>query len=94
MNLSQINNLKIDNKPQPPTTSTINYPTVSLDERNDQSSSTGTLTALNGAKLTVDHVLRAQKFCKWASSALDYEDISTAAQNLEKALNILHRGIE
>ncbi|KAF2351163.1 hypothetical protein FHG87_018081 [Trinorchestia longiramus] len=31
----------------------------------------------------------ARKYCKWAESALDYEDITTAVENLTKALDLL-----
>jgi vacuolar protein sorting-associated protein VTA1 len=37
-------------------------------------------------------VLQAQKFCKFAASALQYEDIPTAIDNLEKCLRILKTG--
>ena len=34
----------------------------------------------------------AMKFCKFANSALQYEDANTAIQNLSKALNLLTTG--
>ncbi|XP_061785878.1 vacuolar protein sorting-associated protein VTA1 homolog [Nerophis lumbriciformis] len=34
----------------------------------------------------------AQKYCKYAGSALQYEDVSTAIQNLQKALKLLTTG--
>lgn len=33
----------------------------------------------------------AQKHCRWAASALDYEDVTTAMESLSKALDILQR---
>jgi len=37
---------------------------------------------------------RAMKFCKFATSALQYEDTKTAVENLTKALNLLTTGHE
>lgn len=34
--------------------------------------------------------LKVQKLCKFASSALDYDDVDTAIKNLTEALQILH----
>ncbi|GAB0095053.1 VTA1 [Sergentomyia squamirostris] len=42
--------------------------------------------------LTPDQVTKAQKYCKWAGSALNYDDISTAIENLQKALRLLKTG--
>jgi len=39
--------------------------------------------------LTAEQMAQAQKFCKYAASALTYEDVSTAIDNLEKALRLL-----
>lgn len=35
---------------------------------------------------------KAQKYCKWAGSALQYEDVTTAVDNLQKALRLLTTG--
>lgn len=35
---------------------------------------------------------KAQKYCKWAGSALQYEDAPTAIENLQKALRLLTTG--
>ncbi|XP_074596774.1 vesicle trafficking 1 [Brevipalpus obovatus] len=56
------------------------------------SSSTGGTVALNGAFLDAEALMKAQKYCKYAGSALQYEDISTAVQNLELALSLLKTG--
>jgi len=36
-------------------------------------------------------VMRAQKLCKFASSALDYDDVDTAIKNLTEALELLQK---
>ncbi|ETE70693.1 Vacuolar protein sorting-associated protein VTA1-like protein [Ophiophagus hannah] len=45
-------------------------------------------------RLTPEDFARAQKYCKFAGSALQYEDVSTAVQNLQKALKLLTTGRE
>jgi len=57
------------------------------------------LTNLNiqstgGAKLSLEQITKAQKFCKYAISSLDYEDIETAILNLNKALHLCRTGQE
>ncbi|XP_041831528.1 vacuolar protein sorting-associated protein VTA1 homolog isoform X2 [Melanotaenia boesemani] len=47
-----------------------------------------------GVQLTAEDFTKAQKFCKYAGSALQYEDVSTAVQNLQKALRLLTTGKE
>ncbi|XP_014481700.1 PREDICTED: vacuolar protein sorting-associated protein VTA1 homolog [Dinoponera quadriceps] len=47
-----------------------------------------------GANLSVEQIGKAQKFIKWASSALDYDDIPTSIMNLQKALHLLSTGEE
>lgn len=44
------------------------------------------------AQLTPDQLTKAQKYCKWAGSALNYEDTKTAIENLQKALRLLQTG--
>lgn len=41
------------------------------------------------ASISIDDTDQANKFCKYAMSALQYSDISTAVSNLEKALKLL-----
>ncbi|GAB1865361.1 Vacuolar protein sorting-associated protein VTA1-like protein [Camponotus japonicus] len=48
----------------------------------------------SGVNLSVEQVSKAQKFIKWASSALDYDDISTSVMNLRKAIHLLTTGQE
>jgi len=45
-------------------------------------------------KLSVDQVTKAQKYCKYAISSLDYEDMPTAVLNLQKALHLCKTGRE
>ncbi|XP_067901645.1 vacuolar protein sorting-associated protein VTA1 homolog isoform X2 [Heterodontus francisci] len=45
-------------------------------------------------RLTPEDYARAQKYCKYAGSALQYEDVGTAVQNLQKALKLLTTGRE
>lgn len=47
-----------------------------------------------GVQLSPEDFTRAQKYCKYAGSALQYEDVSTAIQNLQKALKLLTTGKE
>lgn len=42
--------------------------------------------------LTADQMIKAQKYCKWAGSALNYDDIKSAVENLQKALRLLQTG--
>uniref|UniRef100_A0AAV2K917 Vta1 C-terminal domain-containing protein n=1 Tax=Knipowitschia caucasica TaxID=637954 RepID=A0AAV2K917_KNICA len=48
----------------------------------------------SGVQLSADDFTLAQKYCKYAGSALQYEDVSTAVQNLQKALKLLTTGKE
>ncbi|XP_064487991.1 vacuolar protein sorting-associated protein VTA1 homolog [Ornithodoros turicata] len=50
--------------------------------------------ASNGVALQPEDFHRAQKYCKYAGSALQYEDIGTAIDNLQKALRLLTTGSE
>lgn len=44
--------------------------------------------------LKAEDYSKAMKFCKFATSALQYEDAKTAIENLTKALNLLTTGHE
>ncbi|XP_050672722.1 vacuolar protein sorting-associated protein VTA1 homolog [Leptidea sinapis] len=44
------------------------------------------------AQLNPDQIAKAQKYCKWASSALNYDDVKTAIMNLRNALELLQTG--
>lgn len=43
---------------------------------------------------TSEEIMKAQKYCKFASSALNYEDVTTAVEYLQKCLKILQTGHE
>lgn len=43
-------------------------------------------------QLSPDQISKAQKYCKWASSALNYDDVKTAINNLRNALELLQTG--
>lgn len=45
-------------------------------------------------QLTPDQMIKAQKYCKYAGSALNYDDVKTAIENLHKALTLLTTGQE
>lgn len=45
-----------------------------------------------GIKLNPEQIAKAQKYCKWAGSALNYDDVPTAITNLQKALKLLQTG--
>merc|ERR1719244_1883453 len=45
-------------------------------------------------KLSLEQIGRAQKLCKYAISALDYEDVTEAVNNLNKALLLCTTGQE
>lgn len=47
-----------------------------------------------GVHLTAEDFTKAQKLCKYAGSALQYEDVATAIENLQKALKLLSTGKE
>ncbi|XP_037821866.1 vacuolar protein sorting-associated protein VTA1 homolog [Lucilia sericata] len=45
-------------------------------------------------KITPEQMLKAQKYCKYAGSALNYDDVKTAIENLQKALTLLTTGVD
>ncbi|XP_040016015.1 vacuolar protein sorting-associated protein VTA1 homolog [Gasterosteus aculeatus] len=47
-----------------------------------------------GVHLTAEDFTKAQKYCKYAGSSLQYEDVDTAVENLQKALKLLTTGRE
>jgi len=52
------------------------------------------LLATNGAALDPSELMKAQKYCKFAQSSMQYNDTPTAIGYLEKALSILKFGRE
>ena len=85
-------------KPQP--SASISQPTpapsaAAIAPIIDQTRSTLSETrflATNGQPLKPEDILLSQKFCKFANSALQYDDIPTAVDNLQKALKLLTTG--
>ncbi|XP_043275743.1 vacuolar protein sorting-associated protein VTA1 homolog isoform X6 [Venturia canescens] len=45
-----------------------------------------------GATLNPEQMLKAGKYIKWAGSAINYDDVTTAIENLQKALHLLTTG--
>ncbi|XP_034481918.1 vacuolar protein sorting-associated protein VTA1 homolog [Drosophila innubila] len=45
-------------------------------------------------QITPDQMIQAQKYCKYAGSALNYDDVKSAIENLQKALKLLSTGSE
>lgn len=66
---------------QPPAAATASHPTVPAAVVPTQPSST----------LSPEDSEKAQKFCRFAASALQYEDVKTAIENLHKALALLEK---
>ncbi|XP_050539595.1 vacuolar protein sorting-associated protein VTA1 homolog isoform X2 [Daktulosphaira vitifoliae] len=54
----------------------------------------GSLVLKDGVKLTPNQITKVQKYCKFASSALNYDDVSESISNLQKALKLLTTGEE
>lgn len=48
--------------------------------------------ATNGNPISAEDLIQSQKYCKFANSALQYDDVKTAVENLEKALKLLTTG--
>lgn len=68
----------------------IPYDSTQQPETPQPTPSYGDVTNL--PQLTPDQITKAQKYCKWASSALNYDDIKTAINNLKNALELLQTG--
>lgn len=47
---------------------------------------------VGNVNLTPEQITKAQKYCKWATSALTYDDVQTAIDNLQKGLRLLTTG--
>lgn len=48
----------------------------------------------SSSNLTPEQLIKAQKYCKWAGSALTYDDVKSAIENLQKGLHLLQFGKE
>ncbi|KAF7281443.1 vesicle trafficking 1 isoform X2 [Rhynchophorus ferrugineus] len=71
----------VPSTPQPPQPTTYSLPPT---ESNSGSQ----------VSLTPDQIQKAQKYSKFATSALNYDDVKAAVENLQKALNLLQFGRE
>lgn len=78
-------------QPPPPTPNIQPAPTTPTVESCAHGSGQGAI-ASNGAQISPLSVEKAMKLCKYASSALMYDDVSTAINNLEQALVLLKTG--
>lgn len=76
-----------------PTPSTVSYGQPSAPAINSSkataNSSTAPTIAPGGYNIDDDSIRKAQKHCKWAISALNFEDAATAVKELELALQTL-----
>jgi len=54
----------------------------------------GVANSSGAASLSIEQTSRVQKLCKYAISALDYQDTNTAIDNLTKALHLCKTGQE
>ncbi|XP_075152216.1 vesicle trafficking 1 [Haematobia irritans] len=50
------------------------------------------ITPVANIQITPEQMITAQKYCKYAGSALNYDDVKTAIENLQKALKLLTTG--
>ncbi|KAF7395905.1 hypothetical protein HZH68_009955 [Vespula germanica] len=50
------------------------------------------IKAEGGLTLSTEQVTKAQKYIKWAGSALNYDDVLTSILNLQKAIHLLTTG--
>ncbi|XP_061386122.1 vacuolar protein sorting-associated protein VTA1 homolog [Musca vetustissima] len=50
------------------------------------------ITPVANIQITPEQMITAQKYCKYAGSALNYDDVKTAIVNLQKALKLLTTG--
>lgn len=50
------------------------------------------ISSSSSTQLSPEQMQKAQKYCKWATSALNYDDVNTAILNLQKALTLLQTG--
>lgn len=68
--------------------------TPNPEKPHDVPSNPGLIAKQTGKALEPEQITKAQKYCKWAISALNYDDITEAVSNIEKALKLLTTGQE
>jgi vacuolar protein sorting-associated protein VTA1 len=80
--------------PQPkPRAAPVDLPTVQPSTYPSEAPSSFTASnSSNQFSPNPEQVALAQKLCKYASSALTYDDVPTAIDNLQKALRLLQTG--
>ena len=54
----------------------------------------GGVLSVSGVQLTGTDMANAQKYCKYAASALQFDDLATATELLEKTLRLIKTGRE
>lgn len=74
--------------PVPPAAASKPYAAAPAEDWAAASSTTG----VGGVTLSTTDIQQAQKYMKFASSALNFEDVATAIDNCEKALRLLKTG--
>ncbi|KAI4480035.1 hypothetical protein M0804_010396 [Polistes exclamans] len=72
-------------------------PAISENEGNEKSKSNipdfkSTIKVDGGIDLSTEQITKAQKYIKWAGSALNYDDVPTSVLNLQKAVHLLTTG--
>ncbi|XP_057328727.1 vacuolar protein sorting-associated protein VTA1 homolog [Microplitis mediator] len=70
----------------------LDHNSQSSDDTSIAASSIKSSGGRQNVSLNADQILKAQKYIKWAGSAINYDDISTAVENLQKALCLLTTG--
>lgn len=78
--------------PPPHNADTTTPPTAA--QRTVQPWSAPAAPPAGSVQLTPEQLVKAQKYCKWAGSALTYDDIGSAIENLQKGLHLLQCGTE
>uniref|UniRef100_A0A915BG01 Uncharacterized protein n=1 Tax=Parascaris univalens TaxID=6257 RepID=A0A915BG01_PARUN len=74
---------------QPTVGDTSAAPTPAVRSNLTPSAGAGSKSGSRQAKLTMNDYIEAQKYARYAVSALQYEDANTAIENMHKALGIL-----
>lgn len=80
--------------PQYPAASNVAQTPTSPQPVAPQPTPSSSIPSPSGQVIGPEEIEKAQKFCKWASSALNYDDVATAIDNLQKALHLLQSGRE
>lgn len=82
-----------------PTNVNIFNPTSAISENEGNGKSTSnipdfkpTIKVDGGIDLSTEQITKAQKYIKWAGSALNYDDVPTSILNLQKAVHLLTTG--